>query len=722
MRVRVLLPLPLDGCFDYCVEATDSVRVGQLLDVPFGSQRLTGCVWATQQDGQAQSSYRGALRQAQLLAGFHLDAHLRSFIDWSASWTCSPRGGFLRMALGGMRRLRADKPVYAYHPVPEAERQSLTAMTKAQAAALCCLKDKAYQSKRALALESRASLARIEALLQKGYIVKKIVADNHALSAFKAELTEAQKHASGTITATAQQGFNVCLLQGATGAGKTWVYFDQLRRCLADGRQGLVLLPEIMLTQRWLAHCRAVLGCEPCVWHSNLGQAARIRLWHRLMRGEGRIVVGARSALFLPFKQLGLIVVDEEHDAAYKQEEGMVYHARDLAIARAQRHGITAILVSATPSLESYHNAQKGRYRHIRLPQRFKGAALPEVACIDMNNETLTAESFLSPRLVTEMKRCLARREQVLLFLNRRGYAPLTVCRRCGYWLTGPRCRNRLVQHRYRPIMLCHYCGYQTSLPRQCPSCHARDDFRACGPGVDRLEEEVCRHFPQAGLAILASDRLTDLHAMATTLRAIENHEVDIVIGTQVSAKGHHFPLLTLVGIVDADAGVGGYAVGDLRASERMFQLLHQVSGRAGRETRLGKVLVQSYMPQDYVLQALINGDVDGFLRHEMQLRAEWHLPPFGRLAAILLAARNDALVRGYAHALAEHFPHQNDVQLLGPSRAPINMIRGYHRWRLLVKSRNKRPLAPMIRQWLAAVTVPANMRLRIDIDPQSFF
>ena len=719
MRVKVLLPVSLDGLFDYEVEG--AVDAGQLIRVPFGSRRLTGCVWQTQRDKGYHSKYRGTLRVGDVLP-LSLNQDVRAFIDWSAAWTCSPRGGFLRLALGGVKDIMPYKPLSRL--VVAQSTDTTTPPTPQQTSVVqhvAANPHVVYRSKSALARTCGVSVSVVETLVRRGLLQSK-EDDYPPLAESQSTLNDEQKRARDSLANQMGTGFATAVLQGVTGSGKTWVYFDKLRACLEAGKQGLVLLPEIMLTQRWLEHCRSVLGSEPLIWHSGLSPSARARVWHQLMRGVGHIVVGARSALFLPIPRLGLIVVDEEHDSAYKQEEGLVYHARDLAVARARQHNIGAILVSATPSLESMANVWKKRYHHVALASRFRGASMPTVSLIDMSQEKLEKGTFIAPTMVQAMNECLEKGEQVLLFLNRRGYAPLTVCGACGNWLVGPQCHNRLVQHRYRGIMMCHYCGYQAPIPDTCPKCGQKDKWRACGPGVDRLEEEVKSRFADRRVQVLSSDRLTDVASMAQAVRSIEKHEVDIIIGTQMVAKGHHFPLLTLVGVVDVDASLGGLAGGDLRSSERMFQVLHQVSGRAGRAERAGRVLLQTYAPGEAVLGFLVAGDSEGFLRHEAHVRQDMALPPFGGFAALILSAPQDNVAAQAASILAQAFPQEQGVRLLGPSKAPIAMIRGYHRWRLLVKAEDKRPLAPLVRRWLKEVRLPSAVRLRIDIDPHSFF
>jgi len=734
MRVQVLLALPLDKLFDY--EAESSVVCGQLVRAPFGTRHVVGCVWHVGGEG----AYRGTLRSVLALEGdIILDKTLRDFIDWSAAWTCAPKGGFLKMTLGSMGGKgfipspRRDTRLVLSQAYQQAYASSLSVQQKKvvshmRASAV------AYGSQSSLAKACGVSASVVSGLCRQNIITSVSSQGTHAsVSSLSrgwfmssppllGRLNREQRAASASLRESLCGGFRVTLLQGVTGSGKTWVYLDLVREVLRTGKQGLILLPEILLTHHWLEHCRSILGVEPLVWHSGLSSSTRRALWHRVVRGEGDVVVGARSALFLPLKRLGLIVVDEEHEPSYKQEDGVVYHARDLAIVRAKGVPCGVILSSATPSIETYVNVRHKKYHRVLLQKRFREARLPRWRLIDMREETLHKGDFLSMPLLEGIQQRMEKKEQSLLFLNRRGYAPLTVCSHCGTWLTGPHCENRLVQHRHVPKMLCHYCGYDMAIPSHCPHCGESDTWRSCGPGVDRIEEELKRRLPHARVLVLASDRMKGKRAeMEDALGRIAGMDVDVVIGTQMAAKGHHFPAMTLVGVVDADMGAchGSY---DLRVGERMFQTLHQVAGRAGRGEKEGEALVQTYDVDNDIFRALISHDTERFLRQESQGRARFSLPPYGSMAALILSSPNDTHVEQVARALAQEFPHQEGISLYGPTHAPIRMIAGRHRWRLLVKSDAKRSLAPLIRDWVGRLSLPSSVRCVIDIDPLSFF
>jgi primosomal protein N' (replication factor Y) len=538
-----------------------------------------------------------------------------------------------------------------------------------------------------------------------------------------AALTPPQADAAGALVAAVTSGgFGVTLLDGVTGSGKTEVYFEAVAAALRAARQALVLVPEIALTPQWIERFRARFAAPPAAWHSELGGRLRREAWRGVARGDVRVVVGARSALFLPFPALGLIVVDEEHDQAFKQEDGVIYQARDAAVVRARLEGCPIVLSSATPSLETLANVERGRYRRLALPDRHGDAALPAIAAINLRREAPPRGAWLAATLRRALADTLDSGEQALLFLNRRGYAPLTLCRACGHRLGCPNCSTWLVEHRLAGRLSCHHCGYATALPEVCPGCGAAGKLAACGPGVERLAEEVAGLFPQRRIALATSDTIATPAEAAALIGRVAAHEVDLVIGTQIVAKGHHFPLLTLVGVVDADLGLAG---GDLRAAERTFQLLQQVAGRAGRAERPGRVLLQTYMPDHPVMAALISGERDRFLAEEAAARRAAGLPPFGRLAAVIVAGRSEAEAAGTARAFArmarQDLGRQSAIEVLGPAPAPLALLRGRHRQRLLIKAPRAERLQPALRRWLAALPRSSHVTVQIDIDPYSF-
>ncbi|MGB8621809.1 MAG: primosomal protein N', partial [Paracoccaceae bacterium] len=515
--------------------------------------------------------------------------------------------------------------------------------------------------------------------------------------------------------------FGATLLKGVTGSGKTEVYLEAVAECLAQGRQALVLLPEIALTAEFLTRVERRFGAKPAEWHSGVTMTERRRCWKMVGQGGAQLVVGARSALFLPYRDLGLIVVDEEHDTSYKQEDGVFYNARDMAVLRGSLCSAQVVLASATPSLESWANVEAGKYRRLDLEARFGAAELPEMRAIDMRGEDLPANRWISPTLQTAVHKRIADGEQALLFLNRRGYAPVTICRACGYQIGCEQCDARMVEHRFLKRLVCHQCGETRPIPEVCPSCGAEGRLAPVGPGVERLAEEVAAVFPDARVAVLSSDLFASARALKEQIAAIAEGGADIIIGTQLVAKGHNFPLLTLVGVIDADVGLQG---SDLRAAERTFQLMRQVAGRAGRAEKKGQALLQTFQPEHPVIRAILSGDEEGFWRAEAAERRAAGVPPYGRMAGIVLSSPDmqAAFDLGGEMARKDAPLRRIHAQVFGPAPAPVARIRGRHRVRLLVKADKAAPLQSALRDWVAQFKLPANLRLQLDIDPQSFY
>ena len=521
--------------------------------------------------------------------------------------------------------------------------------------------------------------------------------------------------------AVASGSYGTTLLRGVTGSGKTEVYLEAVAAALRAGRQALVLLPEIALTEQFLTRVEERFGAKPAEWHSGATMTERRRIWRMVGQGNAQLVIGARSALFLPFSDLGLIVVDEEHDTSYKQEDGVLYNARDMAVLRASICNAQVVLASATPSLESWTNAQSGKYRKLELTSRFGPAVMPRMEAIDMRAEGLPANRWISEPLQDAVNRRLAAGEQSMLFINRRGYAPVTLCRACGHQIGCDHCDARMVEHRFLARLICHQCGESKPMPEACPSCEVAGKLAPVGPGVERLGEEAAALFPDARVATLSSDMYGSARALKAEIAQIAQGAADIVIGTQLVAKGHNFPNLTLVGVIDADLGLMG---SDLRAAERTFQLMRQVAGRAGRAEAPGTALLQTYQPEHPVIRAVLEGDEEGFWRAEAAAREQAGVPPFGRMAGIILSGPDAAQVFDAGNALARRDAPLRDIgaQVYGPAPAPIARVRGRHRVRLLVKAEKSAPLQDALTRWIAQVPIRGEIRLAVDVDPQSFY
>jgi primosomal protein N' (replication factor Y) (superfamily II helicase) len=718
--VDVLVPVALDRAYSYRVPAGIEIEPGDIVSVPLGSRDCLGVVWA--ENSALSPGLHNRLKDIDSKLDYPpLKPELRQFVDWVAHYTLASRGMVLRMALrmGDLGPARERVGVRLAGPAPQR-------MTTARARVLRALADGFTHAKGDAAREAGVSPGVIDGLVDEGTLETVVLPPEPLMRApepdFRTpEFSLGQLAAAEALRLTVDQGgYTVSLLDGVTGSGKTEVYFEAVAENIRRGHQTLILMPEIALTAGFLDRFGSRFGVRPAEWHSQLPPRRRARTWEGVVQNEVPVIVGARSALFLPYADLGLIVVDEEHDPAYKQEDGAHYHARDMAVVRGSIGKFPVVLASATPSVESEVNARRGRYRRIHLSERFGGAHLPQIDPIDMRTEGPPRGRFISPKLAEAVQHVLERREQALLFLNRRGYAPLTLCRACGFRLHCPNCDAWLVDHRFKRRLVCHHCGYSMPPPMACPSCHATESFTPVGPGVERLEQEAAELFPGSRILVLSSDLVDTIERLRSELDDVAQGRFDIVVGTQLVAKGHHFPKLNLVGIVDADLGLGN---GDPRAAERTFQLLHQVVGRAGREEGRGVGFLQTHQPDHPVMKALILGDREAFYKYEIESRERSGYPPFGRLASLIVSANDRHAAEAFGRALVAHAPKDEALRVLGPAEAPIAVVRGRHRFRLLLKSARGFDLSGYVRQWLEAGPKPkGNLQLEVDIDPMSFY
>lgn len=717
----VLTTAPIAGPLSYLAPA--DMPTGALVETPLGGRMVTGVVWDQDPADQLQDFPRAKLKTI----GRRLDAPLippalRQLIDWTARYVMSPPGAVLRMALP--RAALAPPPKRTLYRQPLNGPNLDARMTPARRRALDALADAPAMPATEAARVGNVSPAVVKGMASAGLLEAiEVIGDAPAPvlepAGRKPVLGAAQASAVVELEAAARSGaFSVTLLDGVTGSGKTVVYMEAMAATLASGRQSLCLLPEIALTDQWLDRFHDRFGARPIVWHSELSGAERRRAWRAIGTGEAGVVVGARSALYLPFPRLGLIVVDEEHDGAFKQEEGVRYHARDMAVVRGQLEEAAVILASATPSLETLANVERGRYKSLALPNRHGGAEKPDISLIDLRKHPPERGRWLSGPLVDAIDGALADGKQSLLFLNRRGYAPLTLCRACGERMECPHCTAWLVEHRLHGRLICHHCGYSARPPSNCPACDAEDRFAPSGPGVERVAEEALARWPDARVEVASSDTLAAPEAIRDFTERMAAGKIDIAIGTQVLAKGHHFPELTVVGIVDGDLGLGG---GDLRAAERTYQLLTQAAGRAGRAESPGRALIQTHQPEHPVMEAIAAADRDAFVEAESAARRMAGLPPYGRLAALIVSGKDFAATESLARAVARAAPRQDGVRVLGPAPAPLAQLRGRWRWRLLMQGRRETNMQAYLKAWLAPVKVKGAMRLHVDVDPYSF-
>ena len=719
--VAVLTAQPIDRFLDY--KAPESgCHLGAFVEVPLGPRKVLGVVWGK---GAGDFDYAKVRSVMRVLDVAPMREEMREFLTRAADYTLTPMSAMLRLAtrapgLGDAPSMRTVYRLGSAEP---------TRVTEARTKVLEVLCDYGGLS---FTLGELAEMAGVGTSVVKGLVKQGAVSEEDAprdvpyprldpdyggkeLSADQADGAEVLRAALRT------DAYGTTLLKGVTGSGKTEVYLEAVAECLHMGRQALVLLPEIALSGEFINRVEARFGFKPAEWHSGVTMTERRRCWKMVGQGAAQLIVGARSALFLPFQNLGLIVVDEEHDTSYKQEDGVLYNARDMAVLRAAINGAQVVLASATPSLESWANVEAGKYTRLVLSSRYGPAVMPKMSAIDMRAEDLPGGTWVSPTLRDAIAERMERGEQSLIFLNRRGYAPVTLCRACGNQIGCDQCDARMVEHRFLNRLMCHQCGETKPMPKVCPHCDAEDKLSAVGPGVERMGEEITALFPDARVAVLSSDLYGSARAMKAHIEQISQGGTDIIIGTQLVAKGHNFPLLTLVGVIDADLGLQG---SDLRAAERTFQLMRQVAGRAGRAEKQGEALLQTYQPEHAVIRAILVGDEEKFWAAEAGERKAAGVPPYGRMAGIILSSPSvdDVFNLGAEMARRDGPLRQIGAQVYGPAPAPIARVRGRHRVRLLVKADKAAPLQKALAAWAAQFRLPTNTRLSIDIDPQSFY
>ena len=718
-RVRLIVFNAALGALDYRVPEGMDVGPGSVVVAPLGPRQIVGIVWDAERlpaESVPDSKLRPLL---EVLPVPPLRPELRRLIEWTADYYCASLASVARMVISSGGALRGPATVTEYRltgGMPErmtAQRERAMELLEGEQATI-----------RELAELAGVSDAVLRGLVNQG-VLEPVTVDcdrpyphaepGHATVDLSGEQAEV---AARLVAAVEAREFAPFLLDGVTGSGKTETYFEAVAAALEAKRQVLVLLPEIALTEAFLRRFEDRFGAPPIVWHSSLKSTERRRAWRAIASGDAQVVVGARSALFLPYANLGLIVVDEAHEVSFKQDDGVRYNARDVAVMRAHFEKLPVVLASATPALESLQMAESGTYERLELPSRFGAAELPAIDTINLTEEPPERGRWLAPRLAAELAARLERGEQSLLFLNRRGYAPLTLCRNCGFRFECPNCTAWLVEHRFSRKLACHHCGHETPPPANCPECGEPDCLVACGPGVERIADEVAEILPEARVAVATSDTLNSPEKAAEFVSAVEAGAIDVIVGTQLVTKGFHFPELTLVGVVDADLGLEG---GDLRAAERTYQQVAQVAGRAGRGDKPGEVLIQTRHPTAPVIAALAAGDRDAFYEAETEARRHAGAPPFGRWAAIIVSSEDEAEAKEAARAIGGTRPDLPDIAVLGPAPAPLSLLRGRYRYRLLINARRSAQVQDAIRHWLGALDFPRGVRVSVDIDPYSF-
>lgn len=716
-RASVLFPMPLPEPFDYAVPEGVRVKPGDHVLAPLGKRSAPGVVWEVGPD----DGKRTLKTLDDVRGGPPLSASMREFIDWAARYLVEPPGVVLRAVLRSPGALKPSPTETLYHSTG----QTLIRLTPARRAVLDAV-EQGPASAAELGRRAGVSASVVKGLAEAGALRAEEAPVDPAFEApdpYKEgiELNPVQADAAATLRRlVAAGGFQAALLDGVTGSGKTEVYFEAIAELMRrePEAQILVLLPEIALTQAVTKRFKDRFGVEPALWHSGLADKERRRTWREVASGRAKIVAGARSSIFLPFTNLRGVIVDEEHDPTYKQDENLTYNARDLAVARAKLQGAVCVLASATPSLESLVNAEAGRYVHVVLPSRAGGAVLPDIELLDLRENPPEKGEWLSPPLHKAVAETLARGEQAMLYLNRRGFAPLVLCKACGHKMKSPEADRWLVEHRYTGRLVCHVTGFSMPKPKACPECGALESLIGVGPGVERVAEEARQRFPEARVEVFSSDTAQNGDDVRSIVQRMEDGEIDILVGTQIAAKGHNFPHLTLVGVVDADLGLAG---GDLRAGERTYQTLVQAAGRAGRADRPGRAILQTWNPDHEALQALANGDRDGFLAAERMMREMLGLPPFGRLAALIVSGPDPAQLDEACQAIARAAPVSDGVQVFGPAEAPLGVVRGRWRRRFLVQAPRNVDVSAFMRAWMGRMKPPSAVRVVLDIEPYSF-
>ena len=726
----VVIPIPSKGksSFDYLYDETEELPIGQVVKVPFGSKKnLWGVI----------NKIRSAIPEMKLKFiidvshNFVLSQEILDFIDWVSEWTMSSKGNILKLVFSTTDIFENKNIKFGWVIFPETGEKHLKdkypkfKLTEKRKNILQNLDELTPKKTAELLFESGASRQTLIELEKKQIIYRKSIIEKKQILTFEKMnkrnivLNSSQLKAAATIeNIISKRNYAPILLDGVTGSGKTEVYFQAILNTLKQKKQVLVLLPEIYLSTEWNFRFKQNFGFDPLIWHSNLSKKIRKETWFKVSRGDNNAIVGARSALFLPFSNLGLIIIDEEHDNSFKQEEGVLYNARDMALTRAKIEKIPIILSTATPSMETWSNSQNNKFSYVKLSERIGIAKMPEIRIVDMREANLDHNKWISNSLKDKISKNLANKELSLLFLNRRGYAPLKLCNSCGHRLKCRNCESWLVEHKKDNILICHQCGITQKFENKCKSCGKEETLISCGPGVERIEEEIMGYFPEVKIEILSSDTVKNPQAMSALLEKIQNSEIDIIIGTQMISKGHNFKNLTLVGIIDADMSLSG---GDLRASEKAFQVLHQVSGRAGRENKKGIVLIQTYDPENQVIEALKKNNRDNFLTMEKDFRKVANLPPFGRLVSIIISSKDQYKLERFGNTLKEIAPNFENVSILGPAPAPIFYLRGKFRYRFLIKTKKEINIQKVIKIWLQNTKIPSAIKLVIDIEPYSF-
>ena len=647
-------PILLPNIFNhpFTYESDFDLKIGDFVEVPFGKSKIIGVVW---DDFEKKNDKKFKIKKViNKLDIPNLKTNTINFLNWFSKYNIVPKGMALKLTLLSGRPAKLfDKENY----------QNFS------------------------------------------YDIK-----NNSI-----ELTKEQKKSLKQIN-DSNKKFNVHVLQGTTGSGKTIVYFEALKDILKKGRQGLVMLPEIGLTSQFEKKFIEFFGFKPAIWHSGITKKNKEIIWSGIITGKIRVIIGARSSLFLPFKKLGLIIVDEEHDQSYKQDEGIIYNARDMAISRASFENIPINLVTAVPSIETYENIKKKKYSISKLEKRYQNASLPNYEIINLNNVKLQKQSWLSKEIIQKVNFHLEKKDQVLFFLNRRGFSPNVLCKKCLSSFSCPNCSINLVYHKNKNFLLCHYCGFRNSLQRDC-SKEGNCDFIFSGPGVERISDEVKKNFPSKKIEIFSSDTMNK-KSSKDKLEKIINNEIEILVGTQLISKGFHFPNLNCIVVVDIDLSSHGH---DLRVAEKNLQLYHQLSGRAGRAGKPSTVYFQTYNSNTKMISDITHKNPEIFLEKEIEIRKRNNLPPFQRFISLILTGENESKLEKEASKFKSYIQRSIDAKILGPVNAPIFRLKKKYRVRLLVRGPKTLKLQNSLALLISKYKILSGIKLSVDVDPISF-
>ena len=648
MKAQVLLPKIFNYPFTYNSNQ-GSLKVGDLVEVPFGNNKEIGVVWPGQSIGLKNIKIKNINKK---INNFSLEKDLINFINWFAAYNMMPLGLVLKMTIGTKLNFFDNS--------------------------------------------------------EKNF-------EKNKQKAKKFHLNDEQKKALKFLNFKNEE-FNVSVLQGTTGSGKTLVYFERIKKIINSNKQALVLLPEIFLTNEFKSRFSDFFGFEPAIWHSKITPKNKRIIWQGIIKNKIKLIVGARSSLLLPFKNLGIIIVDEEHDASYKQDEGVIYHARDMAISRASFEKIPIHLITSIPSVETFNNIQNKKFRHFKILKRYNDFPLPKTKIINLNIKKVK-DRFISEETIGIVKSFLDRNEQVLFFLNRRGYAPYLICKNCGYKQICSNCSMYLTFHKTRKKAICHHCSLEKEIHRNCKE-NKKCEFIMYGPGVEKIYDEVCKIFPSNRVEIFSSDYMRKKDQIKSLFSKINNNKVDILIGTQMISKGFNFPKLNCIVVVDADFSGRGY---DLRTTEKNIQLYHQLSGRAGRFSSNSLIIYQTLSPKDVTLNELIKNNSEELLKNELILRKKNMLPPFSRLIAIIISAGTYRLSLDGAMEIKNHLKKIKDIEVMGPVDSPLLKIKKKFRSRLLIKVNGKSLLQKKITNLLNTLKISNKIKLVVDVDPVNF-